>query len=155
MKSITQIFFILLAIILTSCASDGHDKIVIEEEANPIARSVQFFGQGGNLWKPVGDDHGAGAGNLVVLLDASFTKRFDSCEIVLNTGETRQLTCIDTVEWTHTPYSCFANGNRQHWRADFKCSSARAVEVVCRDFNQEITFTVPDEQKGHLCSRFG
>lgn len=121
---------------------------------NPI-KSTQFFGTNGNLWKPAGDDHGAGAGNLVVLLSAEFTEQFDSCEIVKNTGEISQLRCINDQPWTHIPYSCFSNGDRQTWRADFPCGEAAQVRVTCREEKQEVTFTVGDENLGNLCTRFG
>ncbi len=123
--------------------------------ADPVVRSTHYFGQNGNLWKPAGDDHGSSPGNLVVLLSSQFSEQFDNCEVTLGTGEVRQLICINNVSWTHTPYSCFANGGRQHWRADFKCSSVAEVKVVCRLPNMETTFTVPEAQRGQVCSRFG
>lgn len=124
------------------------------KSANPIV-STQYFGQGGNLYKPVSDVDASGGGNVVVLLDRQFTERFDTCEIPLTNGEMGRLECLDTVPWTHTPYSCFANGDRQHWRATFRCGSVAKVEVVCRDENQEVTFKVPEGQEGWVCTRFG
>ncbi len=139
-----------IAAVSSESASGGADVVV----ENPIV-STQFFGQNGNLWKPAGDDHGAGAGNLVVLLSAEFTEEFDSCEVVHASGEVRQLICINDQPWTHTPFSCFSNGDRQTWRADFKCSEAAEVKVTCREEKQEIVFTVPDQVKHQVCSRFG
>ncbi|WKZ57091.1 MAG: hypothetical protein QY326_00070 [Bdellovibrionota bacterium] len=133
-------------------AAGGNEQL---PESNPIAQRSETFGVDGNLWKPAGDDHGAGAGNLVVLLSSRYTKRFDTCELQRTNGQIAQLTCIDNVPWTHTPYSCFANGDRQHWRADFKCSEAAEVKVTCRDANQEVTFTVDASQRGSVCNRFG
>jgi len=123
--------------------------------SNPIPTRTETFGVDGNLYKPVADDHGAGAGNLVVLLGSKFTEAFDSCEVTLNTGEVRQLVCIDDQPWTHIPYSCFANGDRQHWRADFKCSAMSEVKVTCREEKQEVVFTAPAGRGHELCSRFG
>lgn len=135
---------------LESAPLDSEAKAV-----NPIASSVQYFGQGGNLYKPVSDEHASGGGNVVVLLDRQFTERFDTCEIPLVSGEMAHLECVDYVPWSHTPYSCFANGDRQHWRASFRCGSVAEIRVVCRDENQEVTFTVPEEQRGWVCTRFG
>ncbi|MCB0317445.1 MAG: hypothetical protein KDD56_01725, partial [Bdellovibrionales bacterium] len=62
---------------------------MLEAEAVVVENEVverQFFGQNGNLWKPSGDDHGAGAGNLVVLLSSQFKEQFDSCEVVDRDG---------------------------------------------------------------------
>lgn len=123
-------------------------------EANPIVET-QFFGQSGNIYKPESDPEASGDGNLVVLLSSQFTEQFDRCEIALNTGETKQLVCINNQPWTQIPFSCFSNGNRQTWRADFKCSSAAEVKVTCFEDNQEIIFTVPEAQRGQICSRFG
>ena len=128
-------------------------------DANPIALATEQFGSEGNLWKPSGDDHAAGAGQLVVLLSGKYKTRFDTCEVRKRSGEIAQLTCIDDQPWTHNPYSCFANpdasGERQHWRANFECQDAAEVKVVCRDQNQEVTFTVAEEKRRSVCSRFG
>jgi hypothetical protein len=123
-------------------------------EDNPIVKT-QFFGDGGNLYKPKADAHGAGAGNLVILADASFTRQFESCSIKLNTGEISQLYCINDQPWTQIPYSCFSNGNRQTWRANAKCEDVAEVKVTCKDLNQEIVFTVPEEVRNRICWRHG
>ena len=138
----------------TSTTTETTATEEVEISNNPIV-TTQFFGEGGNLYKPSSDPHGAGQGNMVVLLDASFTEEFDSCEIKLNTGETRQLTCINDQPWTQIPFSCFSNGNRQTWRADFKCGSVAEVKVTCREEKQEVIFTVPEAQRGNICTRFG
>ena len=101
------------------------------------------------------DPEGAGRGNLVVLLAQKFTEQFDSCEVMLNTGETEQLLCINDQPWTQIPFSCFSNGNRQTWRANFSCHNMAEVSVVCKSPSQEVTFSVADEQKGNICTRFG
>lgn len=121
---------------------------------NPVARSTEFFGQGGNLYKPASDPHGSGGGNLVVLLSSKYTRQFDRCTIRTHEG-TRDLACIDNQPWTQIPYSCFSNGDRQTWRADFKCGSVSSVSVTCYEAKQEITFTVPREVRGNVCQRFG
>lgn len=126
--------------------------------SNPIV-STQIFGQNGNLWKPAGDDHGSSPGSLVVLLSGQFTEQFDSCEVRDTSGNVRQLTCLNTVPWTHRPYSCFSNpdasGWRQTWRSDIRCGQAAEVRVVCRSFNQEVEFVAPDGARGAVCQRFG
>lgn len=121
---------------------------------NPIAKSTETFGVDGNLWKPKGDPHGSSAGNLVVLLSSKFRREFSSCEVPLKSGGMGKLVCPKTA-FSDIPYSCFTNGNRQTWRANFKCSDAAQVKVVCRDPNQEVTFTVPEGQRGWVCNRFG
>ncbi len=123
--------------------------------SNPLVSSTQFFGRNGNVYKPVSDTDASGGGNLVVLFSSSFTRQFESCNIVMADGSTRGLSCINDQPWTQIPFSCFSNGNRQTWRADFKCSSVGSVLVRCLDFNQEITFTVPSGQQGNVCSRVG
>ena len=140
-----------------SSGGDGDsvsEEMTTEEVANPIARTTEFFGAEGNLYKPRSDITGAGAGNLVVLFSSKFTQEFNSCETTLNTGEVAQLICINTEEWTQVPFSCFSNGNRQTWRANFKCEAMAEVKVTCFDDNQEIDFTVPEAQRGQICSRF-
>lgn len=164
MKKISPIKILLASILLTAagCADGGGDSTTGDgvplagdpAPTNPIA-SRQFFGEGGNLYKPVSDGHSSTPGNLVVLLSAQFTTQFDSCEARKNTGEVEQLICINDQPWTHVPYSCFSNGGRQTWRASFKCHEMAEVKVVCRDANQEVTFTVPDAQLGQICTRFG
>lgn len=121
---------------------------------NPIVKT-QFFGSEGNLWKARADETASGSGLLVVLLSAQFTQKFDSCEVKLASGETAQLFCNDRVEWTQIPFSCFSNGNRQTWRASFSCDKVAEVKVTCRSLNQEVIFTVPEEQRANVCWRFG
>ncbi len=127
-------------------------------ESNPIV-STQFFGENGNIWKPAADEHSSGAGLLVVLLSGIFTEQFDSCEVRTRSGQTAQMLCVNDQPWTQRPYSCFsnpdANGWRQTWRATFPCDQAGEVRVLCRSFNQEVTFTVPAAARGAVCSRFG
>jgi len=147
----------LIFVALLGCGGSSSDDAAIEEALTSLnlVASEQTFGQNGNLWKPSGDDHGAGGGNLVVLLSSQFTTQFDSCDVRLNTGEVAPLVCINNQPWTHTPYSCFSNGNRQTWRANFKCSSAAEVKVVCRDIQQEVIFTVDESIRNQICSRHG
>lgn len=105
---------------------------------------------GGTLWKPVAEGGGASfAHNPVFLAKSSYKKRFDSCEVTLKSGEKHQLTCIDDQSWTHTPYSCFANGDRQHWRFKHKCNKIKNVKIVCKLDCKTIIF----EAKGKTCDR--
>lgn len=156
MKKLTILLFAILMSACNSATTDEENNIIDDPETeNPIAKSTETFGVDGNLWKPRGDETASGAGNLVVLFSSKFRRAFDSCEVPLRSGGTAQLRCVDDQPWTEIPYSCFTNGNRQTWRANFKCSDAAQVRVVCRDPNQEVTFTVPEAQRGAVCSRFG
>ncbi len=120
-----------------------------------IKQTVDYFGRDGNLYKPKSDPEASGDGNLVVLLSSKYSKQFDSCEIKTNSGEIAQLYCINTEPWTQIPYSCFSNGNRQTWRANFKCNDVSEVKVICRLPNEEVIFTVPKGQTNWICTRFG
>ena len=153
MKNI--IISLLLLVLMSACgsSSSGGDSGNMETD-NPIVER-QLFGQNGNLYKPSADPKSSGAGNLVVLLGQQFTTRFNSCEIKLASGEVAQLLCIDNEDWTQVPFSCFSNGNRQTWRANFTCDKVAEVLVTCRDAMQEVVFTVPDELRGLVCNRFG
>ncbi len=149
------ILLLLLIASLTACGGSSNDEETLEKilPEPTIAKSTQMFGQAGNLWKPAGDGHGGSPGNLVVLLSSQFNQQFDNCELQTNDGLTTQLLCINDQEWTQTPFSCFTNGNRQTWRANFKCSKAAEVRVVCRDTTQEVTFTVDEARRNQVCSR--
>lgn len=127
------------------------DAPVVEEPAP----ERHYFGQNGNLWKPSGDDHGAGGGNLVVLFSSQFSEQFDSCEVATVSGEVAQLRCINDQPWTQIPYSCFSNGNRQTWRANFKCSHAADVFVTCYRDGRPTEFAAPDQWRNNVCSRIG
>ncbi|GEM_PF-2233115 len=136
------------------------DSIVDPIAEGPIAppagsKTTENFGNEGNLWKPSGDDHGAGAGNLVVIISSKYSKQFDSCSVPLRDGTTSSLVCINNVPWTHTPYSCFANGNRQHWRANFKCSDAAEIKATCRKGSETYVFTVEGGARANVCGRYG
>lgn len=159
-NSVFRILLTLASLVFISCGGGGGggDEPIAElseTDLNPVAVSTEYFGSDGNLYKPVADAISSGAGNLVVLFSAKYSKQFERCETRLKDGSIAQLTCINNQPWTHIPYSCFANGNRQTWRANFTCWDVAEVSVTCYDFNQEITFTVPDEQKSQICSRFG
>lgn len=153
----TRLILILLLLTpsITACGGSSNDEVIVEEVTPEptIAKSTQMFGQSGNLWKPAGDSHGGSPGSLVVLLSSQFTKQFDNCEVQTTDGQTAQLLCINDQEWTQIPFSCFTNGNRQTWRANFKCSNAAQVRVVCRDTTQEVTFTVDEARRNQVCSR--
>ena len=136
-----------------SGGDDDPEQQAIEET---IVRAIEeIFGTEGHLWKPRADDISSGAGNLVVLLGTEFTTRFDTCKVPLNDGTMADLVCIDDQPWTQTPFSCFSNGNRQTWRANFTCDQAARVEVVCQDSEKQVVFTVGDGALGAVCSRFG
>ena len=151
---------ILLALLLLISACGGgsgddgsNEEIVIDDPQ--VTTTIHAFGLDNNLWKPSADSEGSTPGNVVILINPAFTERFDSCEVPLHGGEVRQVTCVDYVEWTHIPYSCFGNGGRQTWRTDFKCHEVLEVKVTCYLRDQIHIFTVPDEVRYNVCSRFG
>ena len=155
MKNKKCSYVLLALILLNGCdSSGGGEDLFIPEIENPIV-VTEFFGQEGNLYKPTSDDHGAGQGNLVFLASAKFARQFESCSIKKSDGSTAALLCINDQPWTQIPFSCFSNGNRQTWRASFGCAEAGEVKVTCKDLNQEVVFTVPEEQRGFVCNRFG
>ena len=135
----------------------GTEEVVAEESGLETESVVQieYFGQDGNLYKPVSDETASGGGNMVVLLSSKYTEQFDSCEVLLTNGEIAQLICINDQPWTQIPYSCFSNGNRQTWRASFNCNEVAEIKITCRDGEDEYIFTVPDNALGHVCTRFG
>jgi hypothetical protein len=150
-----------LIVSLAACGSSGSDDAdqqTVPESAvgePSIVRTTEFFGNSGNLYKPAGEEGGSGAGLVVILLGPHHTEQFDSCEIKKSDGTVAQLDCNNRVPWTHQPYSCFANGNRQHWRADFSCWDVGDVKVTCKKPGIETVFTVPDEVRAGVCSRWG
>ena len=157
-------YILITLLIFSACSFDdiedfiNNDDEVVEVEAtpeacpNPLVDGVQIFGNGGNLWKPIGDGGGANYfGNPVALFDPMFTSRFDSCEVTLKNGSTFDLRCIDDAPWTMIPFSCFANGNRQHFRSAFSCEEIAEIKVVCKDACQTVTF----QAAGDACERVG
>ena len=154
MKKIT---YILIAILSINCGGGGGGDNSTEVDLSLNTRMVveQTFGTEGNLWKPKSDGHSSGAGNLVVLFSSKFTSEFNSCEVRLNDGSTSQLICINNQSWTHVPFSCFSNGGRQTWRANFTCGKASGVEVLCKTDELDYVFTVPPAARAAVCSRFG
>lgn len=151
---------VILCLLLASCggsgSSDSEETSGDELEIQPTpAVTTYLFGQDGNLWKPESDPAGAGGGNLVVLFNAQITVQYDNCEVRRTSGEIAQLTCIDDQPWTNPPYSCFNNGGRQTWHASFRCEDAAEVLVTCHKGIDTVIFTVPEAQRGQVCSRFG
>jgi hypothetical protein len=153
--------------ILAACGgSSGGDGSSVEVDNDPALGSnpnvrvaTENFGVDGNLWKPSGDDHGSSPGAVVVIIGPRYQKQFDSCEVKLRDGTTKQLTCVNNVPWTHTPYSCFANpsngGERQHWRSFTSCHDMAEVKATCYLDGQEFVFQAPEGQVGSVCTRFG
>lgn len=142
---------------LIGCGGSGGGDSEIVQEDQSITKVVieESFGVEGSLWKPVSDGHSSGSGNLVILLTSRYATQFDSCEVPLNDGTIGQLICINDQPWTHVPFSCFSNGGRQTWRANFRCSSAARVEATCKSGTTEVKFTVPAAQLSQVCTRFG
>ena len=114
-----------------------------------------LFGENGNLWKPAAEEKSSTAGLLVVLLSSEYTGRFDSCEVQRTDGSIEQLDCNDRVPWSHEPFSCVANGGREHWRATIRCDQAAQAKVVCRNFSEEITIQAPGAAVNAVCDRHG
>lgn len=150
----------LLAVTLFIAACGSSSKETSSEETagetpSPKVIVRQYFGENGNLWKPKSDEGSSSAGLLVVLLGSQFTGRFDSCELKLADGSTVALDCNDRVEWSHTPFSCIANGGREHWRSPILCSLAAEVKVTCRNFTEEVIFRARGAAIDSVCGRHG
>lgn len=158
-----SIFLILGVLALSSCGGSsggGSDTSnvaaqVQSVETQAIKTTKQFFGENGNLWKPAAEEKSSTAGLLVVLLGPEHTGRFDSCEIERTNGEFEQLDCNDRVPWSHEPYSCVANGGREHWRATFRCDQSAQVRIVCSNFSEEVTFEARGPAILAVCDRHG
>lgn len=149
------LFLISCLINLISCGGSGGDDGDSSNSRSPVRVASEDFGVDGNLWKPSGDSHGSSPGSVVVIISSRYTKQFDYCEVYLRDGTTLPLTCINNVSWTHIPYSCFANGNRQHWRSFTSCHDFAEVKATCYLDNQEYLFKAPAGQAGSVCTRFG
>ncbi len=148
----------LIALSFSACGSSsggGEESTDGGTNSLELIKSTQLFGQRGNLWKPRAEPKSSTAGLLVVLLGAEHTDRFDTCGIETIDGEFTLLDCNDRVPWSHEPFSCVANGNREHWRALFTCDQAAQVRVVCRNATEEVTFEAPGPAISAVCSRHG
>lgn len=166
MRIVLSILFCLAAS-LTACGGSGgggegpvvgdeqERELASNDDENAIAKGKQTFGVAGNLWKPAGEEGASGAGRPVIILSPQFGKRFKSCEVRGRDGSVIPLDCNDRVPWSHNPYSCFANGGRQHWRCPCNCGDIAEVKVVCRDDNQEVTFSAAGPAIGAVCERHG
>ena len=139
----------------SSSSDSSADASATSADAPAITRISDTFGVDGNLWKPAAEEGSSTAGLLVVLPSSKYTGRFDSCEIELIDGTIEQLDCNDRVEWSHTPFSCVANGNREHWRSQNTCNQAAQVRVICRNATEELTIEAPGAGITAVCSRFG
>lgn len=91
-------------------------------------------GNEGNLWKPESDN----TGKTVILLHKKYKDEMDSCTIDLNNGKKESLICLKG-EWNN--FSCFANGDRQHWRSNNSCKNIKSTKAVCRKGNTTLTIT--------------
>lgn len=160
-KSINYLIFFLVTFFFLACgsSSDSDNQTTDHSGSSTTvfgnADVTDTFGVDGNLYKPVSDESASGLGNLVVLLSSKYSTKFDTCKIRKNTGDIADLFCLDTVPWTQVPFSCFSNGNRQTWRANFKCSSVGEVRVLCQDSIQSVEFVAPNGATGNVCTRFG
>ena len=91
-------------------------------------------GNEGNLWKPESDN----TGNTVVLLHKKYSQEMDSCSIELKNGNKESLLC-QKGSWNN--YSCFANGDRQHWRSAKSCKDIKSTKTVCKKGGTTLTVT--------------
>lgn len=114
----------------------------------PQGNFTEVFGENGNLWKAVSDTRG---GNLVLLFDSKFCQEFDRCRVFRTNGELEDLTCTKD-QFTQTPFSCFTNPDRQTWRADFKCQSAREVYALCTGAGVQVEFIARPGESSQVCS---
>jgi len=155
MNKVNSLSLLFLCFTLFACGGGSSGGDALTDAVDTASVIEQAFGTEGNIWKPEADAISSGAGNLVVLFSSKFTNEFSSCELMLNDGSTAQLICINNQPWTQTPFSCFSNGGRQTWRANFKCDAAGSVEVLCKDTDVDYIFTVPAAARAQVCSRFG
>lgn len=158
MKIVNTALIALSLIVLSSCGGGGGGGGT-EETTTPTTpqrtQVTQFFGQNGNLWKPEAEPKSSTAGLLVVLLGPEHTDRFDNCRVEKIDGSVEDLDCNDRVEWSHIPFSCVANGGREHWRALFKCEEAAVARVICTNATEEYTFEAAGAGLGAVCARHG
>lgn len=157
---ITILFFSLCSLCVISCGSsggggEGGETAFTEAATSTRTKIKQFFGQNGNLWKPEAEPKSSTAGLLVVLLGREHTNRFNRCRIEKVDGSVADLDCNDRVEWSHVPFSCVANGGREHWRALFTCEDAALVRVICTNPTEELTVEAAGVGLGAVCSRHG
>lgn len=146
--ALTTVF--VCSVILVGC---GEDEIVVVDSSdsptvscpNPISTSgVEGF-RDGNLLKPVSDGGSPPfTGNPVFLIRSLYTERFNTCVARGRNGDIN-LTCIDNAPWTPTPFNCFANGNRQHFRSPVPCTEWDGVRVTCEDDCQTVVFRANGE----------
>lgn len=110
-------------------------------QSNPLCEGVQDFTDG-TLWKPVSDGGGPEfSGNPVFLISNKFEKQFEKCAVELKDGTMHELRCIDNAPWTHTPFSCFSNGERQTWRVGVAAKSVkRDAKIYCEELTQTCVF---------------
>lgn len=114
------------------------EPIITEpDKTNPKCNSIQPFSNG-TVWKPLAEGGGAQySGNPVLLIDKSFVLQFKSCVIESKNSNSIPLTCLDSVQWTQTPFSCFSNGDRQTWRLDVQATAIKNKALItCIDDNQ-------------------
>ena len=161
MKTILSLFSICALCFFTACGSSGSDS---DSDSEPqsvatneqlIAQLSDIFGVDGNLWKPKAEEGSSTSGLLVVLLSAKYTNRFDSCELEKIDGSIEYLDCNDRVEWSHEPFSCVANGGREHWRSLSTCDQAAQVRVVCRNATEVLTVEATGPAITSVCDRHG
>ncbi len=157
MKIVKSALIALTFIALSHCGGGGGGRTgeVITTDSSQLTQVTQYFGQNGNLWKPEAEPKSSTAGLLVVLLGPEHTGRFDDCRVEKVDGTVEFLDCNDRVEWSHIPYSCVANGGREHWRATFKCEEAAVARAICRNQSEEFTFEAAGVGLGSVCSRHG
>lgn len=137
----------LTAFLLIVCLSCGGSGTTTEGTGANLV--FEDFGIGGNLYKPVSDETGAGGGNVVVLFDSKFNQEFESCTLSLADGTAHNLSCLK-AEFTEVPFSCFSNGDRQTWRAGVRCEEVSDNPIVqCELAGTSYVF----ESTGTRCER--
>jgi hypothetical protein len=116
---------------------------------NPLVGTTQYFGENGNLWKPVSDT----TGNMVIVLDPKWVKLFTyGCKVKLKNGKKDTLFCNEQFKCYGNPYQ---GKDRMHLRGNFKCSEYDKIEVFCEEEKQTVLFSVKPKDLNKVCNRFG
>lgn len=134
-------------ILIASCGSIEDNKPTPNPEPSPTPSAsispenplctqdlLAFGPTTGNLWKPVSDT----IWSFAFVIDSRFIKEFTQCSIELKNGTWHELECFKNDG------TCFANGNRQHWKTKLPLEKVKnKPKILCQEAKQECLFQVP------------
>lgn len=109
-------------------------SVVIKE--NPICEGdlLSFGPKSTNLWKPNSDT----IWGFAFVIDERFVAEFTQCHVELKDGSYHELECFKNNG------TCFANGNRQHWKTKLKVENVKAkATIICQEAKQECRWQLP------------